>query len=100
MKSGLVEFRNVTKQFAVKNAILDCSFEIEPGRFTALIGPSGCGKTTIIDLIAGYETPTIGAVLLDGVPVKGPSAERLVVFQETALFSLEIHPCERHVWPS
>ncbi len=86
MNKGLVEFRNVTKQFGAKEVIADCSFEILPGQFTALIGPSGCGKTTIIDLIAGYETPSSGSVLLDGITVTGPSWDRLVVFQETALF--------------
>jgi len=86
MKVGLVEFRNVTKRFNAKNVILDCSFEIAPRQLTALIGPSGCGKTTIIDLIAGYEMPSSGSVLLDGTTIKGPSSERLVVFQETALF--------------
>ena len=86
MNRGLIEFRNVSKRFGAKNVLADCSFEILPGQFTALIGPSGCGKTTIIDLIAGYETPSGGAVLLDGNEIKGPSWERLVVFQETALF--------------
>ena len=86
MKKGLVEFRNVTKRFGAKNVIVDCSFEVAPRQFTALIGPSGCGKTTIIDLIAGYEEPSRGTVLLDGATVRGPSSERLVVFQETALF--------------
>ncbi len=86
MKKGLVEFRNVTKRFGAKNVIVDCSFEVAPRQFTALIGPSGCGKTTIINLIAGYEEPSRGTVLLDGATVRGPSSERLVVFQETALF--------------
>ena len=81
-----VEFSGVTKGFG-KSPVLDhCSFELKPGLFTTLIGPSGCGKTTIIDLIAGYEQPDEGAITLDGAPIKGPSWERLVVFQETALF--------------
>ena len=86
MKKGLVEFRNVSKRFGAKQAIADCSFEMVPGQLTALIGPSGCGKTTIIDLIAGYQMPSSGTVRLDGTEIKGPSWERLVVFQETALF--------------
>ena len=86
MKNGLVEFRNVAKNFGAKKVIADSSFELAPQQFTALIGPSGCGKTTIIDLIAGYEAPSSGTVLLDGTAVSGPSSERLVVFQETALF--------------
>jgi NitT/TauT family transport system ATP-binding protein len=86
MKNGLVEFRNVTKHFGAKEVLRECSFEIAPRQFTALIGPSGCGKTTIIDLIAGYETPSSGIVTLDGAAINGPSSDRLVVFQETALF--------------
>lgn len=66
--------------------VRDCSLTAERNRFTALVGPSGCGKTTLMNLIAGYITPTAGKVLLDGREVTGPGAERLMVFQETALF--------------
>jgi NitT/TauT family transport system ATP-binding protein len=86
MNKGRVEFRRVTKRFGAKTALSDCSFEVSPGQFTALIGPSGCGKTTIIDLIAGYEMPSKGEALVDGTEIRGPSQDRLVVFQETALF--------------
>jgi NitT/TauT family transport system ATP-binding protein len=51
-----------------------------------MIGPSGCGKSTIIRLLAGFERPTSGTVTLDGQSVTGPDRDRLVVFQETALF--------------
>src|SRR5262245_66619456 len=51
-----------------------------------MIGPSGCGKSTLINLIAGYEGPTDGLVLIDGQRIEGPGRDRLVVFQETALF--------------
>jgi sulfonate transport system ATP-binding protein len=81
-----LEFRAVSKGFGSAPVLEDCSFELKPGLFTSLIGPSGCGKTTIIDLIAGYERPEAGEISLDGEPIKGPSWERLVVFQETALF--------------
>jgi NitT/TauT family transport system ATP-binding protein len=87
---GEIELRNVTKEFgeepSVTTVIEDCSFIVERGKFTVLIGPSGCGKTTLIDMMAGYETPTSGEILLDGEPISGSSSERLVVFQETALF--------------
>ncbi len=61
---------------------------VERGKFTVLIGPSGSGKTTLIDLIAGYEKPTTGEVLIDGEPVQGPGSDIgwFGVFQETALF--------------
>jgi len=64
----------------------DCSFTVPAGQLTVLIGPSGCGKTTIINLIAGYELPDHGKVHIDGKPVEGPNWERLVLFQEMALF--------------
>src|SRR5262249_58681751 len=67
--------------------VLDaCSFIVARGKLNVLIGPSGCGKTTTVNLLAGYERPTRGQVLLDGEPVQGPGATRLLVFQESALF--------------
>jgi NitT/TauT family transport system ATP-binding protein len=66
--------------------IRECSFVAERNKFTVILGPSGCGKTTLVKLIAGYERPTAGRILLDGVPVTGPGHDRLVVFQEPALF--------------
>ncbi len=87
---GQVVVQNVTKRFGdeqnAKLAVRECSFTVERNKLTVIIGPSGCGKTTLINLIAGYETPTAGEIVLDDVPVVGPSSERLVVFQETALF--------------
>jgi sulfonate transport system ATP-binding protein len=64
----------------------DCSFTVAKGKLNVLIGPSGCGKTTIVNLLAGYERPTSGEILLDGQRVTRPGWTRLVVFQETALF--------------
>lgn len=64
----------------------DCSFEILPGRLNVLIGPSGSGKSTLVNLIAGYGTASVGGVALDGAAVAGPGSDRMVVFQETALF--------------
>lgn len=81
-----IELGSVSKGFGKAPVLDQCSFELKPGLFTTLIGPSGCGKTTIIDLIAGYEQPDSGSITLDGQPIRGPSWERLVVFQETALF--------------
>jgi NitT/TauT family transport system ATP-binding protein len=87
---GEVVVENVTKQFgdeyAAKVVVRNCSFVVARGELTVLIGPSGCGKTTLINLIAGYERPTSGQILLDGKPISGPSWDRLVVFQENALF--------------
>ena len=87
---GEVIVENVTQtfgdEFVSKIVVRDCSFKVERGKFTVLIGPSGCGKTTLINLIAGYDRPASGRIMLDGEPIAGPTSDRLVVFQETALF--------------
>jgi NitT/TauT family transport system ATP-binding protein len=75
----------VTMRFDKQTVVSDCSLALEPGRTTAMIGPSGCGKSTIAFLIAGYHRPSEGEIRLGGKPVRGPSHERLVVFQETSL---------------
>jgi sulfonate transport system ATP-binding protein len=68
-----------------RDVVDDCSFAIDTGRVTAMVGPSGCGKSSIAFLLAGYEEPGSGRVLVDGGDVDGPSPDRLLVFQETAL---------------
>ena len=89
-RQGEVIFKNVTRiarSGSSSTVVLkDCSLTVEAGKLTVLIGPSGCGKTTVINLIAGYERPDRGEILVDGQPVFGPDRQRLVVFQETALF--------------
>lgn len=70
----------------LKWVVKDCSFTLEQGKLTVLVGPSGCGKSTLINLLAGYEKPTSGLICMDGRPIAGPGPDRLVVFQETALF--------------
>jgi len=69
-----------------KDVVRDCSFTIERGKLTVMIGPSGCGKSTMIRLLAGFEKPSSGSIRLDGAPITGPSRDRLVLFQETALY--------------
>ena len=69
-----------------KHVVRDCSLTIERAKLTVMVGPSGCGKTTLIRLLAGFERPTAGLIAIDGKPVIGPGRDRLVVFQETALF--------------
>lgn len=85
--AGDMEVRGVYKSFGRgKEALEDVSFRLEREKFTVLCGPSGCGKTTVINLLAGYIPPDQGQIFLDGEPVTGPGWDRLVVFQETALF--------------
>ena len=62
------------------------SLNVAEGEFVCLVGASGCGKTTLLNIIAGLEKPDSGTVLADGEPVTGPGRERLVMFQEPALF--------------
>ncbi len=73
------------KQFATE-VVKGASFKIERHKLTVMIGPSGCGKSTLIRLLAGFERQTGGKILLDDKPITGPGRDRLVVFQETALF--------------
>ena len=62
------------------------SLNVAEGEFVCLVGASGCGKTTMLNIIAGLEKPDSGTVLADGKPVTSPGRERLVMFQEPALF--------------
>jgi NitT/TauT family transport system ATP-binding protein len=62
------------------------SLNVAEAEFVCLVGASGCGKTTLLNIIAGLEKPDSGLVLADGKPVTGPGRERLVMFQEPALF--------------
>ncbi|MCP4757733.1 MAG: ABC transporter ATP-binding protein [Proteobacteria bacterium] len=67
-------------------ALSDISFSLAAGEILTVLGPSGCGKTTLLNIIAGFLTPTAGRLTLNDTPIKGPSAERLMVFQDGALF--------------
>jgi NitT/TauT family transport system ATP-binding protein len=85
-----VALQGVRKEFVKDGrrvlAVQDIDLDIVPRSFTALLGPSGCGKSTLLNLVAGFEAPTSGSVLANGVAVSGPSPKRAVVFQEPALF--------------
>jgi len=84
-----VEVRDVAKaygeEWAIEQVIDDLSFVVPPGELTVIVGPSGCGKSTLVNLIAGFERPDSGDILLDDRPISGPAKDRMVVFQETAL---------------
>jgi NitT/TauT family transport system ATP-binding protein len=85
-----LQARNVVKRFARSDGevtvVDDCSFSVPHGTLTVMLGPSGCGKSTLVNLIAGYDVPSSGEILLDGARVQAPGADRIVVFQESALF--------------
>jgi NitT/TauT family transport system ATP-binding protein len=90
IRAGEIEVSHVSKGYGDARfrteVVRDCSFTIERNKLTVMIGPSGCGKSTLIRLLAGFERPTSGAIHLNGQPVSGPARDRLVLFQESALF--------------
>jgi spermidine/putrescine transport system ATP-binding protein len=84
-----IEFRAVTKRFGSLTAVNGVSFQVRQGEFLSLLGPSGCGKTTSLRMIAGFEQPDEGEILIGGVDAVGtPPYRRNVntVFQQYALF--------------
>ncbi|PYI53644.1 MAG: nitrate/sulfonate/bicarbonate ABC transporter ATP-binding protein [Verrucomicrobia bacterium] len=81
---------NVSKSFQSASgtvlALDHVSLQVDEGEFVCLVGASGCGKTTLLNIIAGLEKPDSGNVLADGKPITSPGRDRLVMFQEPALF--------------
>lgn len=94
--AGKLSIRNVTKIFdpggADVLALDNCSLEIEAGEFCVIVGPSGCGKTTLLNAIAGFHSISSGEITLDGQIICSanrmaePGEDRIVVFQNGALF--------------
>ena len=78
-------FLNATTGAKVE-ALKDINFELKEGEILTVLGPSGCGKTTLLNMIAGFITPTSGDLVLGDTPIDGPGAERGMVFQQGALF--------------
>ncbi|QHQ36858.1 ABC transporter ATP-binding protein [Algicella marina] len=85
----ILEFKNASKGFGVgtqyEDVLKEIDFAVEEGEFIAILGFSGTGKTTLINLIAGLETPNKGEVLFRGKPIQGPGPERGLVFQSYSL---------------
>lgn len=94
--AGWISIRNAGKIYdpfgKAVVAVDDCSIEVRPGEFVAIVGPSGCGKSTLLNGIAGFESLTDGVIYLDGEVVNRPGSQpkpgpdRMVVFQNNALF--------------
>jgi taurine transport system ATP-binding protein len=84
---ALLQLERISAQFpgAVEPVLSDISLTLGPQQLLVALGPSGSGKTSLLNLIAGFVEPSAGRITLDGIPVKGPSAERGVVFQDDGL---------------
>lgn len=89
MQDNCIEFVHVTKCFGKLEAVKDLSFRVPHGTFLSLIGPSGCGKTTTLRMVAGFEVPSEGCILIDNEDISHiPPNKRNIsmVFQHFALF--------------
>jgi putative spermidine/putrescine transport system ATP-binding protein len=87
--AAFLDVQNLTKSFGSNTVVKEVSFAFDKGEFISLLGPSGCGKTTILRMIAGFERPTSGAILVDGQDITQlkPNQRQLgMVFQAYALF--------------
>jgi putative spermidine/putrescine transport system ATP-binding protein len=86
---GLLEISGLQKKFALSTAVEHFELDVERGEFVSFLGPSGCGKTTTLRMIAGFETPSAGAIRIEGMDItRRPPNRRNVgmVFQSYALF--------------
>jgi len=93
---GAISIRHVSKIYDPEGvhveAMRDCTFDIVPGEFTIIVGPSGCGKTTLLNAVAGFDNITAGEIYLDDELISSPryqikpNVDRMVVFQNGALF--------------
>jgi len=87
--AGFLQFEGVSKSFGPLKAVDSVSLGIQKGEFFSLLGPSGCGKTTLLRMLAGFETPDTGRILVDGQDITAlPPNRRKVntIFQSYALF--------------
>ncbi len=89
MTDAFISLKGITKAFGAFKAVDDVSLDIARGEFFSLLGSSGCGKTTLLRMIAGFETPTRGDVIIDGMPMAAVPPHRRptnMVFQSYAIF--------------
>ncbi len=85
-----LEIKGVRKEYATKRgtlvALQDTNLSVREGEFICFVGPSGCGKSTLLNIVAGLDKPTHGSVSVDGNVIHKPGLDRVMIFQEPALF--------------
>ena len=89
MNNSFIQINEISKHFGSVRAVDNVSFQIHEGEFFSLLGPSGCGKTTLLRLLAGFEYPTNGKLLLDGIDITSLPPDKRptnMVFQNYAIF--------------
>lgn len=84
----MLEFEQVSFSYELCSTLVleDLSLKISDGEFVSIVGLSGCGKSTLLHLVAGFFLPTVGRILFDGKGIFSPSPDRVMVFQEDAVF--------------
>jgi len=81
-----VELRDVSMHFGATRVFEHINLDVREGEFVCILGPSGCGKSTVLNIAAGFITPSEGEVRIDGQRVSGPDPRRIFVFQERGVF--------------
>ncbi len=88
--SPLLSLQGVSKRFNTSRhdttAVEAVSLEVNAGEFVCVVGPSGCGKSTLLNIVAGLDRLDAGVAMFDGRPIRGAGADRVVVFQDAALY--------------
>lgn len=83
-----LELNSISKVFedTDKETLQNISLSVQKGEFICVVGPSGCGKSTLLNMVSGLDIPTEGEIYLDGKKVTAPGSDRVVMFQEAALY--------------